>query len=383
MSVGTTHGLNLYPVNEDITLHVPKTIIENVQTYNSPLTGQEYLFKNGYKLPRFPSLPAGQSHISIKFQAIDFNTAKTYYEYKLDGLDENYTQPIENNVVDYPNLPPGTYNFMVKTVTASGGESEPVFYRFKVIPAYYQTTIFRVLVVLLFVALLLTIFLYKTYSYRRKNIFISQLRQIEQENVRRQTAEDFHDDLGNKLTRVNMLSELLDKKIPQEFMDQKKITRQIKETVSEMYTGTRNILWALNPKNDQLGEIISEVTILGKSLFEHTPTSFSILPYEEDLNKIRLPLGYSHNLILIFKELINNILKHALANVVTLSLGALSNNRIYFTIVDDGRGYQPDDSFTGNGLKNMNNRSKKLNGKITVESQAGKGTTTTLIITFP
>jgi signal transduction histidine kinase len=272
---------------------------------------------------------------------------------------------------------------MVKTVTGSGVEGAPVSYPFTVTPAFYQTTIFRVLAVLLFLLAIIAIYLYKTYSDRRKNILITQLRLIEQENVRRQTAEDFHDDLGNKLTRVNMLSELLDKKIPGELSEQKKIIRQIREGVSEMYSGTKNILWALNPKNDQLGEIISEVKLFGESLFDHTTTSFTTLPYPGDLNKIKLPLGYSHNMILIFKELINNILKHAQASEVTFSIEVLSDNQIYFKIADDGRGYQTDNSFPGNGLRNVQNRSKKLKGKITMESQPGKETITTLLITLP
>lgn len=383
VGVGTTHGLNLYPITGDLSPPAPRIVIENIQTYTTHLTSQGSLFKDGYKLPEAPRLPSGESHISIKFQAVQFNEAKTYYEYKLDGLDENFSKPVQYNVVDYPNLPPAAYIFMVKTVTGGGVESAPVSYRFTITPVFYQTTIFRVLAVLLFLAAVLTIYLYRTYLDRRKNIFINQLRLIEQENVRRQTAEDFHDDLGNRLTRVNMLSELLDKKISAEFADQKKIIHDIRASVSEMYNGTKNILWALNPKNDRLGEIISEVTLFGQSHFDHTSTSFTMLPYPEDLKEIRVPLGFNHNIILIFKELINNILKHARANEVTLSIARLSNSRIYFIIADDGIGYQAENVFPGNGLRNVYNRSKKLNGKITIESESGKGTITTLLITFP
>jgi signal transduction histidine kinase len=230
--------------------------------------------------------------------------------------------------------------------------------------------------------MLLVIFRAKTHSDRKKNIFINRLRLIEQENVRRQTAEDFHDDLGNKLTRINMLSELLDKKIPPDLADEKKIIHQIRSSVSEIYSGTKNIIWALNPANDGLGEIFSELRLLGDSLFDHTATSFTALPYPEELNKIKFPLGYSHNIILIFKELLNNILKHARATAVIFSITGLSDNQICFTIADDGTGFQTDQEFTGNGLRNVQNRAIKLKGKITLESGRGKGSIATLTISF-
>ncbi|HZY35772.1 MAG TPA: two-component regulator propeller domain-containing protein [Mucilaginibacter sp.] len=382
MGVGTTHGLNLYPISGNLSLPPAKIVIENIQTYTTHLNSQGYMLKDGYKLPRVPSLPSGESHISIRFQAIQYDASKTYYEYKLDGLDAGFSKPVQNNVVDYASLPPSSYVFLVKTVT-SGGESAPVSYNFTITPAFYQTIIFRILIVLLFLLSVLGAYLYKTYLDRRKNIFIARLRLIEQENVRRQTAEDFHDDLGNKLTRINMLSELLDKKISPELPDQKTIIRQIRAGVGEMYSGTKNILWAMNPKNDHLGEILTEVKLFGESLFDNTSTSFTMLPYEESVDKIKVPLGYSHNMMLIFKELINNILKHAQASEVTFAILAASYSKIYFKITDDGKGYQTDNAFPGNGLRNVQNRSKKLNGEIITASQPGKGTITTLIITVP
>jgi signal transduction histidine kinase len=379
--VGTTHGINVYPIFYSASSNsTTKIVIENIQTYTKNLRGLHYLYFNGYKLPGQLTVPSAESHIAIKFQAIDYNASKTQYQYMLDGLDNAYSKPSQNSFVDYPNLPPGDYVFKVKPVTANNSSSGTALYRFTVNPEFYQTILFNVGVILLLVSIIVSFYFYKIYLNRQKLNFIHQLKLQEQENVRRQTGEDFHDDLGNKLTRINMLSELLDKKMSPDLTEEKKLTQQIRSSAIEMYAGTKSILWALNPKNDHLDEVLKEVEKFGYSIFENTGIAFSTSPYKQATSEIKLPLGYSHNIALIFKELMNNILKHSDANVVTFSYELTSYNKICLTIADNGKGYDIDASHEGNGLKNVQNRTRKLNGELIIDSRPGKGTITKLII---
>ncbi|HEY2581148.1 MAG TPA: two-component regulator propeller domain-containing protein [Mucilaginibacter sp.] len=379
--IGTTHGANIYPiVYSNSSSSVPKIVIENIQTYTSNKKNLHYSYFSGYKLPGDLSLPSSESHIAIEFQAIEFNTPIVLYQYMLEGLDKTYSKPSQNSWVDYPNLPPGNYIFKVKNATVNSSPSGVALYQFTVTPEFYETVSFKLAVVLLLVSTFLGIYLYKSYASRRKLNFIHQLKLQEQENVRRQTGEDFHDDLGNKLTRINMLSELLDKKMSPDLETEKKLTEQIRSSAAEMYMGTKSILWALNPENDHLNEIIKEIEKFGHSLFENMNIVFTVSSNNRDSSDIKLPLGYSHNITLIFKELMNNILKHSQANIVTFSCEQMSYSRICLTISDNGRGYKIDELYEGNGLKNIRNRTQKLNGEIIIDSSPGKGTTTKLII---
>jgi signal transduction histidine kinase len=149
-----------------------------------------------------------------------------------------------------------------------------------------------------------------------------------------------------------------------------------------MYLGTKSILWALNPENDHLDEIVNEIEKFGHSLFENMNIMFTVSSNGDGISDMKLPLGYSHNITLIFKELMNNILKHSQANIVTFSYQLVSNSRICLTISDNGEGYRIDQLYEGNGLKNIQNRTKKINGEIIIDSCPGKGTTTKLIMSM-
>jgi ligand-binding sensor domain-containing protein/signal transduction histidine kinase len=378
--VGTTHGINIYPF-----YHTPRapslnTVIENVQVNSPHRPESENYFSYGYKLPLDLFLPSAESYISLKFQAIQFNDKKIYYQHMLEGLDRDFSKPVLGNSVDYPSLPPGHYTFKVKALSAAGYESNVAFYPFVIKPALYQTVEFKIIVAALLLVILLSVYYYKTYLDRKKQNFISDLKLQEQENIRTQTAEDFHDDIGNKLTRINMLAELLNTMIPEELKDEKILIQKIRTSASEIYAGAKNILWALNPSNDLLGEVINEVAEFGEGLFEDTNTTFTISPYSEDINLKKLPFGYSHNMILIFKELLTNILKHAGATKVTFTVEFVTEDRLGFVIADNGKGYQVDQQFPGNGLHNIRKRSEKLHGEIMISSDPRSGTISGLIL---
>jgi len=378
--VATTHGVNIYPINQHQPVPGLNVLIENVLVNipGTPVYNANY--RNGYKLPLSLSLPSSGKYISIKFQAIQFNDQKVYYRHQLEGLDRAYSNPVSDNSVDYPDLPPGPYTFKVKAVSVNGTESNVAEYHFSILPAFYQTIGFRMAVGMLILAVLLFIYFYKTYLDRKKRILITEIRLREQENIRIQTAEDFHDDLGNKLTRINMLAELLDSTISPELKNEKLLIGKIRTSASEMYIGAKNILWALNPANDNVGEVLNEIIQFSEGLFENMDLTFMIKPYDDEIEQIKLPLSHSHNMVLIFKELITNSLKHSKAKIVTFSIERISNEKICFTIADDGEGYRPDQLFTGNGLRNIRTRAKKLNGEILISSTPHAGTATRLIM---
>lgn len=384
--VGTTHGLYVYKINRSEPFPpVPNMVIQNIGLFvKNPDNPVKYSYKNGYKLPVSLSLPSDESHITIKFQAIEFADEKNiYYQYQLEGLDNAYSKPMLNNFVDYPSLPPGQYTFWVRAVNGIGQFKDPATFSFTVTPTFIQSIWFKILLTLAFLATGYGIYVYKLYQNNQKAKYIEALKLEEQAAVRRQTAEDFHDDLGNKLTRINMLSELLDKKIDRKDKDEKLLVEQIRASVAELYAGTKNILWALNPDNDNLQDVSALIAKFGSELLSDTPILFKVTENSPEFKKIRLPLGFGRNIILIGKELLHNILQHSNAKIVTLGIATTSDGYICMTISDDGKGFENDQSFAGNGLRNMQNRAKKLNGKLDIESKINVGTISRLIFPIP
>lgn len=378
--IGTTKGV--YVFKNDLpsnTFTAPYTTIQNVLFYNKQTVN--YTFKNGYEEPQNLKLPFDNSHITISFNGIYLkNPGNVSYSYKLWPLDKRFCSRVNNNVVDYPSLPPGSYVFYVKSYNLTGASSNIASFSFEITPAYYQTILFRVAIVVLIFLISIFIWKYLKVKEEQKRKLIAQLRLEEQVKIRKQTAEDFHDDLGNKLTRINVLSEILYKKIDRSFSDQIKLIDQIKENADALFTGSKHILWALDPENDRLSEVMLHIKEFGIDLFLNTAISFTSNLTDDTFKGVTLPMGYGRNITLIFKELFNNTLRHSGAKNVRASAFFNQDSDICITIEDDGNGFDMNSIKTGNGMQNINNRAKKMNGTIETKSSMGKGTTVTLVI---
>ena len=308
------------------------------------------------------------------------NPNNVLYSYKLSPIDSHFSAQVNNNVVDYPSLPPGNYTFSVKSYNLAGTPSNIADFSFQVTPAYYQTALFKVAIVILLFLIGVSTWKYLRLKEEQKRRLIAHLRLEEQVKIRKQTAEDFHDDLGNKLTRINVLSDILYKKVDVNLTDQRKIIGQIKENADELFTGSKHILWALDPDNDRLSEVLTHAKEFGIDLFLNTAISFTSDLTGDKFEEIILPMGYGRHITLILKELFNNALRHSDAKSVNASAFLNEDNHIHIIVEDDGKGFDMNTIKSGNGMRNINNRAKKIKGVIHTRSSLNYGTTVTLII---
>jgi len=378
--IGTTKGVIAYDINATPADGVvPHIIIESVKLISQA---------SGNRAPENTMLTDGanltynNNHLAISFLGIYLKDPQSVsYTYKLKGLDSTYSMPVKNNIVDYPSLPPGKYTFEVKALTSNGILSATAArFSFSITPPFYQTTPFRVLAVTFFVLLGIILQSYRHNLRIKRQQIIEATKRDESLRIRQQTAEDFHDELGNKLTRITVLSEILDTKMDQTQADQKKLLEQIKQNASSLYNGTKDILWALDPQSDNLYEILSHIRDFGNELFLDTPTEFEFDGIDESFNQVKLPMEYSRNIPMIFKELLNNTLKHAHATHVTLSLDHIERDEMHLTLKDNGAGFDQHETRKGQGINNVITRIKRINGEISINSEKGAGTLISLKI---
>lgn len=76
---------------------------------------------------------------------------------------------------------------------------------------------------------------------------------------------------------------------------------------------------------------------------------------------------------LIFKESVNNAAKYSNANRIDVSLEK-QDHVLVMKVKDDGQGFDEKKVRAGNGLRNLRERAKEINGSIKLTSQIGKGT---------
>src|SRR5262249_26027634 len=159
----------------------------------------------------------------------------------------------------------------------------------------------------------------------------------------------FHDELGNKLTRISVLTDILQSKSGHTD-EEKNIIRQIKENVSGLYSGTKDILWSLNPQSDDLYEIARRLCDFGIELFHETAVNFNFSASHEIFKNVKLPGDYSRNIMMIFKEAMNNVLKHAHAKNVSFHINMTGENILHILLDDDGDGFDMDKIKKGHGI---------------------------------
>ncbi len=95
-------------------------------------------------------------------------------------------------------------------------------------------------------------------------------------------------------------------------------------------------------------------------------------------------MGFRRDLFLIFKEVLNNIVKHAEASKVEIHF-TLEKRRLLLSVKDNGQGFSETgkDFRHGNGLLNIQQRAQNLGAELDVKSEEGEGTLVKLIAVLP
>lgn len=195
-----------------------------------------------------------------------------------------------------------------------------------------------------------------------------------QEEERKRLARELHDGIGQMLTGLKLDSEQL-KSLPFVNEKQRKSFEEHQKLIDETIEATRTVSFNLMP---------SVLTDFGLSsairlLLERTAKGAEFKASFNDLTEnITIPNKIENNLYRITQETLNNIMKHAKARQVSITLSNEKSKYITLSVIDDGKGFDMKKTkksrVGGNGLGNLQTRVRLLNGTIKIESEVGKGT---------
>ncbi|HYZ20193.1 MAG TPA: GAF domain-containing sensor histidine kinase [Gaiellaceae bacterium] len=187
-----------------------------------------------------------------------------------------------------------------------------------------------------------------------------------QELERRRLARELHDETGQALTSILLGLRALE--------DARKDVREPIEELRELVVATlqdvRRLAVELRPKAlDDFG-LVPALERLVDSFREQTGMTVDV---EARLGPERLPPEVETALYRITQEALTNVVKHARARRVSIVL-TRRNGAVTAVIEDDGRGFEETRDGEGLGLLGMRERLELINGKLTVESSHGAGT---------
>lgn len=351
--------------------HLPSIRIASFHAFEKQVNLDSALAKDG-KL----YLSYRDNFISFEFAALDYtNPAKNQYAYKLEGLHDGWMYSGTRRYASFTGLSPGEYTFRVMGSNNDDvwNDNQQAIVKLVVLPPFWRTSWFFVLSVAVITG---AVWLFNDYHVRSKVhrlIEIEKVKLTENERVRKLAAEDLHDEFGNRLTRISLLTELIKTRLNGNATEVTHLLTKISDNASQLYQGTKDFIWAINPENDSLYEAAIRLKDFGDDLFDKTPVTFEVSGITDALRLVTLPMGDSRHFILLFKEAMSNILKHAQARHVQLTFQEQAA-QITVQLTDNGKGFDQLQATGGNGLMNMQSRARKLSGSLQIASNVETGT---------
>ena len=233
-------------------------------------------------------------------------------------------------------------------------------------------------VLVLFLALNLGL-LYKSKLVQDENMQMELQRQSELSLQRAMISADLHDDLGASLSSIHLNAAMVQKSMQKDNAKADASLTRIVEDLKMVIENMSDIIWAINPDKKAHKSISGQL----KDFYFDLMDGYGIecnYHIDQALEAQITNINARKNLLLIAKEAINNILKHAKSTRIDIFLKE-QDNRIFLEIQDNGIGMKDTEkNFSGNGLQNMKNRTEKINGVFKIKSEVGVGTTISCLV---
>lgn len=193
-------------------------------------------------------------------------------------------------------------------------------------------------------------------------------RQIEIERVRNNIARDLHDDIGSALSSINILSQVA---LHEQHGDVQSYLQRIGDQSTRTMEDMGDIVWSINPRNDQMSQVIIRMREFAAEILDSRNISYH---FNENVSEgLTLNADKRKNLFLIFKESVNNASKYSNAQQIEISLHQ-HDHTLLMRIKDNGQGFDEHTAKRGNGLRNLHERAKEMNGTVTLKTATGHGT---------
>jgi signal transduction histidine kinase len=190
-------------------------------------------------------------------------------------------------------------------------------------------------------------------------------KKIQQQNemlaIRNNISQNLHDEIGSTLTSINILSNVSQKAIDSQPQQEREMLHEIAEQSKMIQQNMSDIVWSIRPENEKVEDLITRMREYAAQTLEQLNVSATVNAADELATKI-LPMQYRKELLLIYKEAISNIVKHANATSVIVNLEN-TRNQVHLSIADNGTWKG---STSGTGTRSMKARAESLGGTLQI-----------------
>jgi len=329
-----------------------------------------------YDIPQNLSLKYDNNFLTFTFIGISqIQNKKVRYQYKLEGLDQNWSAPTLSNEASYGNLSPDTYTFKVKAVNREGNWSKQFTYKFTIRPPWWKTGWFQLFMAAFILSSLFVLYRWRIASLKRQQAYLEHVVEEETAKVVRQSLE---------LQSIN--KELIQQKEALEVADATKnkffsiiahdlrspfngflgLTEIMAEELETLtLTDIQNLAYSMKKSATNLFHLLENLLLWSRMQQGTIPFEPKMLPLLNILDEsihMMLELAKNKNISLIskipsdievyadvnilqtiFRNLVSNALKFTSnGGKVTLNARTTENNSVEISIEDSGIGMSPD-----------------------------------------
>lgn len=297
-------------------------------------------------------------------------SSQTRFRYRLLNTSNDWIFTNGENKIRLFQLAPGDYIFEAQAFPHNGHQSPIVRFHIQIQLPYYETWWFCALLV----------FSIAFISYLA---YWSQLRRLRRTHaIRQQIADDLHDDIGNKLNIIGILIQKI-KISRQESLPSDEILNKVLEINRDTLLSLRTLIWSADPKKDHLHNLFVRMQDFADDYLQplNIRCHFS-LPSPIPKGEIRIDVR--HNLIMIYQELLTNMIKHASPKEINISVSLDTNNNLTLILTNTFHLLEQENfnTFSGNlGLDILQRRLDKVGA--TIRSVETNDTFQKIALSFP
>ena len=411
MYFGGYYGFNsFYPDSLKDNELIPSVYVTDFQIFNKkvPVGVQGSPLKTNISEAKEITLSWRQSVFSFGFTAINYtHPEKNQYAYLMEGFEKDWNYAdAARRYVTYTNLDPGEYTFKVKASNNDGLWNEKgVSLRIIILPPWWNTLWFKIVVVLSLIIILSVIYLSRVRSLNRQKVLLEKLVTIKTSELQLSNASKdkffsiIAHDLKSPFNTIIGFSEILKEEIQSgDIAAMEEYAGLINNSAVQTFRLLENLLeWA----NSQTGKILFKPVLI--NLFELFNEEYIVLNDMALRKSIELKYFFAEDLVIsadrnmiktVLRNLISNAIKFTHKNGKVEVKAVIINNIVEVTISDSGIGMSKetvaklfvidsglsthgteDERGTGLGLFLCKEFVEKHGGKIWAESELGKGST--------
>jgi signal transduction histidine kinase len=338
--------------------------------YPPPVAIQSLTVDGKDYAPIFPlTLPAHTSSVTIRYSSVSLSDPEVIrVRFQLHEVDTGWSETSPGNPATYRNLSPGNYHFSVEASDAGGVWPDKIAtVAFRILPAWYQTTLFRASC-----AAFVVMTLWGLYRYRLHRLAYEYNLRIEERVAERiRIARELHDTLLQTFQALMLRLQLLDPLLPDgKAKEQLELT---KDRAAQAIAEGRNALYALRSNSTTVEDLAEAVGALGEELATESGT-FRLVVVGQP--RALHPL-IRDELYRITREALRNAFRHARARHIEAEI-TYAERALQLGIRDDGVGIAPEILQEGReghfGLDGIRERAREIGAKLSIWSRAGAGT---------